>query len=453
VSEPNRALLLGSLSVIPLLVWWLGWFPGFLSTDSIDQLGQAARFDFFNFHPISHTFSLWAVTRVWDHPGAVTLVQVLVLAGMLGYIAKRLTQAGVPWWIPSVGAWIVATLPMVAATTITIWKDVPYTLAMLWAFAEVLVLARDRDGFWTGRTGPMRLGIALGLMWALRPNGALTVLLFLLALAIGFRGRLRSLLPTAVAAVLVGVAVPSLLLTVLPAQSTAIEPAEVFMADIGSVVVHNPEWFSEADRSLLEAVGPIAVWNEYYACADSTPLLFHPAFDTGVARDDPWAYRALVVRTSISNLPTVVGHRACAASYLVWPVQPDDSFLHRPPFEIPPNTLGIARSSISDRAYALTLAQYQWIEQDGVIWFTWRPALMILAGLATYVAIALRKPLRPLLWGGALAAAQLINVAATTPAQEFRYAFGLYLIAAMSLPMWWLVVRPEDAELADSAHG
>ena len=44
-----------------------------MSSDSIDQLGQVDRFDFFNFHPIAHTFSMWVVTRVWDHPGAVTL--------------------------------------------------------------------------------------------------------------------------------------------------------------------------------------------------------------------------------------------------------------------------------------------------------------------------------------------------------------------------------------------
>ena len=84
----NRALILGWSSMIPLLVWWLGWFPGFLSGDSIDQLGQAAGFDFQNFHPISHTVSLWAITRVWNDPGAITLVQMLLLAGVLGYTAS-----------------------------------------------------------------------------------------------------------------------------------------------------------------------------------------------------------------------------------------------------------------------------------------------------------------------------------------------------------------------------
>ena len=444
----NRALLFGLLSVIPLLVWWLGWFPGFLSSDSIDQLGQAARFEFHNFHPISHTFSMWVVTRVWDHPGAVTLAQVLILAGLLGYTAKRLTEVGVPWWLAVAAAWITAALPMVAATTITIWKDVPYSLAMLWAFAELFLLARDRAAFLAGRAGPLRLGIALGLMWVLRPNGFITVVLLLIALVVGFRHQWRRLLATAAVAAGIGVLLPAVLLRALPATSTAIEPAEVFMPDVAAVVVHDRAWFDTTDLALIEAVGPLPVWDEYYRCTDSTPLLFHPEFDTGVAREDPWAYRGLVVRSALSHIPTVAGHRWCVGSFLVWPVQPADAFLHRPPFEIPPNTLGIARASISERAYAFTLAQYQWIEQDGVIWFTWRPALLILAAIVTYAAIALRRPLRPLLWGGALGAAQLINVVATVPAQEFRYALGLYLIGLMSLPLWWLIIRPGDTRIA-----
>ena len=100
----NRALILGWLSLIPLLVWWLGWFPGFMSSDSIDQLGQAARFDFQNFHPITHTFSLWVVTRIWNDAGAITLLQVMLLAGLLGYTARRLNQVGAPWWLASAAA-------------------------------------------------------------------------------------------------------------------------------------------------------------------------------------------------------------------------------------------------------------------------------------------------------------------------------------------------------------
>ena len=446
-SKPRRAMILGWLSVIPLLVWWLGWFPGFLSSDSIDQLGQADRFEFFNFHPISHTFSLWLGTRVWDHPGAITLIQVLVLAGLLGLVARRLTQVGVPWWLGVGAAWITAALPMVAATTITIWKDVPYTLAMIWGFTERILMARDRAAFWSGTAGPIRLGISLGLMWALRANGAITVVLLAVALVVVFRNRWRTLLVTGASVLGVGLVMPAVLLWALPSHPTAIEPAEVFTHDVASVVVHDLDWFDQADRVLLEAMGPIAVWQSQYDCTDSTPLLFHPEFSTAVARDDKWAYRSLVVRTALSHIPTVVGHRVCAASYLLWPVQPKDTFLHRPPFDIPPNTLGIARAPISDRAFDFTFAQYQWAEREGVVWLTWRPALVILAGIATYLGIAVRKPLRPLLWGGALIAAQLVNVALTTPAQEFRYAFGIYVLSLMSLPLWWLIVRPDQATI------
>ena len=62
-------MLVGWLSVIPMLIWWLGWFPGYLSPDSIDQLGQVARFDFANIHPISHTASGNLAAQVGRYEG------------------------------------------------------------------------------------------------------------------------------------------------------------------------------------------------------------------------------------------------------------------------------------------------------------------------------------------------------------------------------------------------
>lgn len=447
LTKPDVAMLLGWLGVLPLLTWWLGWFPGFLTPDSIDQLGQIDRFEFFNFHPIAHTFSMWVVTRVWDHPGAITLVQVLLLAGLLGLLARRLTQIGVPWWLTVAAAWITASLPMVGATTIAVWKDVPYSLAMVWAFAELVALARDRDGFWTSWWGPLRLGTALGLMWALRANGKITVVIIVIALAIGFATRWRRLLAAAGAMVAVGMVLPTVLIAVLSVNPTSIEPAHVFLPDVAAVLVNDPDWFSDADVERLEAIAPIEFWQDKYECTDSTPLVWDPKFKHAPARQSPWEYRSLVARTAITHLPTVLGHRWCAASFMFVPWARDGSYLHRPPFEIYPNTLGIARDSISERAYSFTFAQYQWIEKPGVLWFTWRPALVVLAGIATYVGIAIRKRLRPLLWAGGLMGAQLINVAAMTPTQEFRYAFGIYLLSLMSLPFWWLIIRPYEAAI------
>ena len=260
-----------------------------MSSDSIDQLGQVDRFEFFNFHPILHTFSMWVVTRVWDHPGAVTLLQVLLLAGLLGFLARRLTQVGVAWWLTVVAAWSTAALPMVGATTITIWKDIPYSLAMVWAFAELIALARDRDRFWTSWWGPLRLGTALGLMWALRANGKVAVLIFAVALAIGFWRRWRTLLAAGGAIVAVGIVIPAVLLTVLSVNPGTIEPAEVFLPDVAAVVVNDPDWFSEADVARLEAIAPIEVWQSRYQCTDSTPLVFDPNFNHAPPRENPWS--------------------------------------------------------------------------------------------------------------------------------------------------------------------
>ena len=450
LTRADLAFLLGLLTVVPLLTWWLGWFPGFMSSDSIDQLGQVQQFEFANFHPAAHTISMWAVTRVWNSPGAVTLVQVLAMAVLLGVTARRLTQLGVPIALSVAAVWAASVTPMVGATTVTVWKDVPFTLAMVWAFTELLLMARDRAAFWSGTWGPLRLGTALGLMVMFRHNGIITAALVVLAVAIGFRSSLRRVLLAVAALIVVGLVVPGVVNRTFPVDQTTAEPAEVFMSDVAAVYVHEGTELSQADIALLAGVAPLEVWIAQYSCSDSTALVFHPEFNSSVVRQRAGEYRSLVGRLVFGHLPTVLGHRWCRASYLFVPPQPDDAFLHRPPFDIPANDLGYARDPISWKAFSLTRSFYVWAEPDSRLWLTWRPALMIWLGIITYGGIAWRRRLRPLLWAGSLIGAQLLNVAITSPAQEFRYAFGIWLCCLLSLPLWWLVVKPSRATLAVS---
>ncbi|MGZ8786071.1 MAG: DUF6020 family protein, partial [Acidimicrobiia bacterium] len=427
----RRAYFLGLLTVLPLLVWWLGWFPGFMSSDSIDQLGQVERFSFSSHHPVIHTYTMWLLMRIWDSPGFVTLLQVMILAALLGLTARRLVQAGVPSWLAVGTVWVVSALPAVGSTTVAIWKDVPFTLALLWVFTEFLAMGRDPADFWSSRTGPLRLGTGLALVWLFRANGFITVALILVALAIGFRHRWRGLAKTVAVLAVVVVLIQNGLYQLLPVQDATIEPSAVFFPDVAASLVNHPEKFTTEELAYLSSIAPLDLWTDRYTCYDSTPLVFDPQFRQEVVSQAPGDFRALVVRTMLRDPGSVIGHRWCVASFLVVPAQPEGAFFHRPPYEIPPNTLGYARQPISNRAFTATRAVYVWAEEH--LWLAWRPALALWAAVLAFAVVAWR--VRRLLWAAVPLVAQIVNVAATSPAQEFRYAFGIYLLSLLSLPL------------------
>ncbi|MDH3306679.1 MAG: DUF6020 family protein [Acidimicrobiia bacterium] len=440
----RRAWLLGFLSVVPLLVWWIGWYPGFVSSDTFDQLAQAEAFSFNNLHPAIHSLYLWLLGTVTGNVAFVTLFQVLAMAGLLALIGARLHRLGVPAALAVGTIWLVSVLPAVGQTTIAFWKDVPFTLALLWGFAELMGMAGDPSGFLRSGGGRYRLGAALGLVWVLRHNGFLTVALLVLVLVVAVPDR-RRLLTTVVAPLIAVVGLVQVVVyAAIPLNPVTVEPSEVFISDVAASLRWEPDNFSAAELALLEDIAPLDVWTTAYDCTDSTPLAFNASFDIEGLRAHAAEFQSLALQTIVRDPDTVLGHRWCAANYLFVPDQPDNAYFHRPPFEIPSNDLGLVRDPVSWKAYEFTRSVFVWAEPDGRLWLTWRPALAVWAALGTYAALAARRKLRRLLIPGALWLAQLANVAATSPAQEFRFAFGVYVMALTSLPLLWFVFRPSD---------
>lgn len=448
MADDRRPFWLGLLSIFPLLLWWLGWFPGFLSPDSVDQLGQAARFSFTNVHPAFHSLYLWALMRLWETPAVVGLAQLLGLALLLGLAARRLVGVGVPPWSAVGAAWVAALLPAVGPTTIAIWKDIPYGLALLWLFTELLLLAQTGEEFWDGRLRAARLGGALALVWLFRHNGVVVVLLVGGALAVAHRRRWRGLVTAGATLSLVVALVLGALYRVLPVD-TRTASTDVLIGDVAALVTHHPSSFRGGELDYLERIAPLEVWRAEYTCYDSTLLSFDPRFDRQVLWEDPGPFWSLAGRAALRHPLTVLGNHACASSYLFVPFQPqgEGTHLHRPPYDIPENELGIERNPISWKAFFLTRAVFVWAEEPGRLWLTWRPALLLWPALATYLGIALRRRLRPLLWPGMLVVAQGLTLTLTPLAQDFRFAYGLYLMSWLTLPLAWLVVRPGQAEV------
>ncbi|MGB7861305.1 MAG: hypothetical protein WBM90_12470 [Acidimicrobiia bacterium] len=432
----RHGYVLAAASVMPLLVWWLGWYPGFASSDSIDQLGQIESGVIFNFHPAVHTLYMGAVSLGGNQPGLITLVQILALAGLLVYGAKWLTKAGVPTWLAVGIAWALGLSPAIAPTTLALWKDVPFGLFLLWAWIELLALAVDRNRL--QRMAPiLRLGLSLAGIWVFRGNGPLTVLPVIAMLLWIGRHHLKQ--PIYVVGVMTAtlIIVIGPLYTLADVRRSSIEPAQVFLPDVAASFANDPGSFTSADLKLIEAVAPISIWTSRYDCFDSTPLLFDPEFDQRPVTQDPSSYRSLELAVLTRDFGSVISHRLCAANFIYSPPQPENAFFHRPPYSIPPNTLGLQREPLVGLAFEVTDGFWRWAEIEGRLWFTWRPAILIIPALVSVLLFLARPASRRFLIPSTLFVAHVANVMVMSPAQEFRYAYPLYLLAPMTLTLLW----------------
>jgi hypothetical protein len=405
----------------------MAWYPGFYSSDSIDQMGQVARGEYSGIHPAAHTLYLSVLSMGGVHPGWIPLFQVGALAVLVVYAARTLHGLGARAWTVVAASWAIGFSSSIGPTTNAVWKDVPFGLAALWAWIEAMRIARDREawGSW------IRLGLALSVVWLFRQNGPLTVVPFLIVAAWFARSSLaRPAAALGSLALVVGV-VTGPVYAGVGARSPVTDPSTVLLADVAASYHSEPATFSPADLQLMAEVAPLELWRDRYRCEESTPLIFDPAFDLDRVDREGARFLELERRVILRDPDSVILHRLCAAAYLVLPVQ--DAYLHRPPYEIPPNTLGLTRSPLSTRAFELADAWFRWAEVDSRLWFTWRPWLVIIPSAVLAGWLAVRRS--TLFLPSSLFLLHLLNVAATSPSPEFRYAYPLYLIGLASWPL------------------
>lgn len=425
-------------AAVPLLVWWAAWYPGMLSVESLAQLAEADSADFTNEVPAIHAILVWLITRVWDSPAAVTLLQVAAMVALLGAYIRRSPGIGVPWWLGGITVLVFGWLPAVGATTIALEVQVAQTLVAIWVLVELMTLAPDPSGYLRDPWAMARLSTALGLAWLFDHAGLVVVVVVFGALAWGLRRSVRSLAAPVAGAVGLFLLVQGPLYAAFSVDREVTPLGEAYAPEVAAVYHHAPDWFNAADLELLAAVADPEVWDAAYTCADGAALVGDREFDTSVIRADPGAYRGLLFRAAASHPGTVGGHRWCAAGVLLVPGQPHGERFSTYVYNVPPNDLGIARDSLWEPGFNATKAILVRVDQPERLWMFWRAGTLLWPALAGIAALAVR---RRLAWPALALTAFLLLAMLTVREPSFRESFAVYSLSFLSLPLWWRAFR------------
>ena len=154
-NRSGRLFLFAFLSVaaIDLVYLFLDEYPGHVTPDALDQILQGYQGVYNNNHPFWHTFWIKLVLSVGygifgNANLAVALfsiLQILFMAACFAYALTTLYQAGMPKWCIGFAYAVYAFLPYNIAMSITMGKDVPFSMGCMVMMVALYRILKGMD--------------------------------------------------------------------------------------------------------------------------------------------------------------------------------------------------------------------------------------------------------------------------------------------------------------------
>lgn len=275
--------------ILLILVWgfylWCLW-PGVLTYDSYTQWGEANGYNYLSdWHPLFHTLLLGLFAKIHLSPAPFLMAQIVFGAFTVSYVEAKLAKRGVPVWILSLITLIYAFYPMNGIHMSTVWKDIPYSVALLLFFyvtAEVIRTEGRSLSSWPAATGYAIVSILTAL---LRKNGLYVVVLVILYLLL-FK-RTKQVVLSSLAALICIFSFNHVMTSVYHASPSPItEALGVPMQQVAATYSENGE-IPAAQRKYFESILPKSEWRQKYNPYIVDPLKFSSKFHGEVINRDP----------------------------------------------------------------------------------------------------------------------------------------------------------------------
>ena len=136
--------------VVIVFVWGvflMAFYPGIMTSDTMDQWNQMLTGIYNDHHPAFHTFTIWLLTRVSLSPTTVAVSQIL----FLGFVAAKwfefFERICLSKWIIWISLFLFSLSPVNGTMVITLWKDILFSISVL-AITLFLVKIVFSRGSW-----------------------------------------------------------------------------------------------------------------------------------------------------------------------------------------------------------------------------------------------------------------------------------------------------------------
>jgi hypothetical protein len=435
------------------LVYWLAFYPGFMSFDSIFQWDQLSTFKFTNWHPAIHTILMYVLSRIWYSPAIVSLFQIMIACLIIGYGLNTIRKASrLPDYVLITLGVLISINPIVGIMDITLWKDVLYSLAVLLLTIFLFEIITS-EGKWLSK--PLNIvfyGAILSSIWLLRYNGAPVVIASLIITPVFYKKYLRPIIYSSLVTIMLIIIIRGPIYDLFKVDKSDTQSYGVsFLNPVNAYVNNDPhlQALSEEEKQYLNQIYPLNIsWP--YSCYDAT-ILFYEGVNFSPINQDPMMLVSIFTKLAVRNPEIMFNHFVCVSSF-VWQLnQPKDvyyetilldsynpeqvqSWSKYDSLVIQPSLLPRIRSVIK------RLVTYEWNADAYKV--IWRPALYMYLFLGSLAFLTYKTKYKIWLLLSVPLVAQSVGIMFTTQLQALRYQYAVYLISMLfTIPILWMGIK------------
>jgi len=428
-------LIIGAIIILACLSFYLiAYFPGSMTVDSIEQWSQMLNFRFNSWHPVISTLFYYLCTRIWYSPASVAIAQILILTGVFVSGIYMLIKLKVNKVILAITILFFALYPTNGFLVIVLWKDIMYSIMLLWMTIILLQILFSK-GEWINSKSHKAIFIldSLGVLF-LRHNGILTFVFVMIALAIIYREYMKiNIKLTAVILIIYFVVSGPGFKLMGVVVDPSVETLGIPMQQVAAVIKYNGK-MSDRQKEFFNRILPLKLWASEYNPYSTNPIKFNSKFDVVYASEHKGEFIKNWMPLLINN-PELTLKAYLKHTSMIWKIKPlQDSYTYTVTVGIIDNNLGLKNNMISPAINKLANRILSITLESGKMIFYWRPALWLYLSILAGIIIAKVKGIEFILLLVPIVSNAMAFMIAT-PAQDYRYQYANFLIAAILVPL------------------
>ena len=428
-------ILLFIIQILILGIYFYGLNPGNMSYDTYNQVNQLKGIISYNtWHPIGHTLFMGLLLKIWNNYAIITIFQILFFAAITSSFYRFLLKYKVKWQLVYFTAIIMVAIPSVGINLVTQWKDIPFTIGLLWG-TLILFKMNIEENYFQKPIKAVEFALCLLSISLFRFNGILAFIT-MIVYAFGYVLRKKYMkrnLYISIAFVLtiffvINVVVPKYLNAVPNPPGMKLRP--IYQGYAGIYIAGKEESLKEESQNLIETVSsPEQIhdfYNPYFADTISTNT---PNFLNNLSKIKTPAALKIYLEAFIIHPEIILGDKF-NLSVSMWSVTAD-RFSYNNAYTTAIQKEMIEEFGVERNENKLTeiinkFAIFTFTENYLLNTLVWRTGFYLSLEFVLLLYLILKKDRRislfiPLLCNGVI-------VFLTMPAQDYRYLWFIFLL-------------------------